>query len=300
MPIGSRKPYLPLALLTLLLTPLFCWVFGCQQDTRQKVHVLVAASALDSVTEILDQLRLQPEFPSNDIQLVVASGPSSGLAAQILAGSPADIFISANQQWAEAVSVSQGRAGESVALMRNRLVLAIPRSTSGGSDRSRQDIRSIADLSDDSIQRIATAAESVPAGQYARQAIESSFDSNQRQQAQQKNAVRRKLVFGRDVRSVVAYLERAEVDAGFIYATDVPGSNLGAVVTIDESLHEPIVYWAVRKGESEAARRIFDQLRSDSAAKIFEQHGFAFVAVETSEPVEPGRLQSVADPTQSD
>ena len=63
-------------------------------------------------------------------EVKVNPGPSNGLANQILAGAPADLFLSASQQWADEVQKG-GQAETMTRLLTNRLVLIVPQGNPG-------------------------------------------------------------------------------------------------------------------------------------------------------------------------
>jgi len=236
-------------------------VCGNADRVNVKVYVLVAASSKEAtetaVNAYLDQLK-QNEKP----QIIVVSGASSSLAQQIIAGVPADIFISANSKWSEAVA-DQSRSIDS--FLTNRLVLATyPRNAH---------ITSVDDLVQPEVRCIAVGGDSVPIGQYASQAI-ANLPSKQRQ------AIESKLVFGKDSSALLAWLENNEADAGFVYASDLNrSSNLIAVQQIDSGLHDPILYSIVSLAgdDSEiedAADQLLLWLQSGKALAIYRDAGF--------------------------
>src|SRR5262245_761651 len=97
------------------------------------------------------------------IEVKVNPGPSSGLASQIIADAPADLFLSASQQWADEVS-KEGKAVSMARLLTNKLVLVVPTANPG-------EIREPKDLLAPGVKKIALAGEKVPAGTYADQAL---------------------------------------------------------------------------------------------------------------------------------
>ena len=64
------------------------------------------------------------------VEVKVNPGPSSGLANQILAGAPADLFLSANREWADEVEKG-GEAEAKCQLLTNRLVIVVPADNPG-------------------------------------------------------------------------------------------------------------------------------------------------------------------------
>ncbi|TWT82940.1 Molybdate-binding periplasmic protein precursor [Planctomycetes bacterium CA13] len=220
--------------------------------------VLAAASTVEAMNEIVDQFELQ-----TGTQVVLCSGASNGLARQIAAGSPANVFVSANQQWADAI-IESGIAEESTPLLTNRLVLVVPK---GNPARVQQP----SDLNSDEVRRIAIAGENVPAGIYAEQVLrklglyETLVSVN-------------KLVRGSDVRLTLTYIERGEVEAGIVYATDAKNSDGVEIVSeFDPQSHDAIVYPVLLLNNGIAnvmAKPFYEYLKSDEAIRVFESHGF--------------------------
>ncbi|MEK6710252.1 MAG: molybdate ABC transporter substrate-binding protein, partial [Nitrospinota bacterium] len=162
--------------------------------------ILVAASTRDAVEEIAKRFRERTGTPVR-----VVPGPSSGLAAQILAGAPADVFLSANRAWAEKVR-AEGLALEMLPLLGNDLVIVVPK---GNPAR----VKAPADLTGIRVKRVALAGEKVPAGIYADQALQSLG-------LRERLVAEKKIVRGQDVRMALTFVERGEAEAGIVYATD--------------------------------------------------------------------------------
>ena len=75
-------------------------------------------SAAASTKDLIDELA--KEFTAaTGTEVKVNAGPSNALAAQILAGAPADLFLSANQQWADEIA----NGGKAAAIGRKQLPL---------------------------------------------------------------------------------------------------------------------------------------------------------------------------------
>jgi molybdate transport system substrate-binding protein len=246
-------------------------VVGCRRDLENQpstIHVLVASSAAAAVQEVAGQYSDQLPDGVAQPRIVVVSGPSSGLAQQILSGAPADIFISASPKWRDAVAE---RSLKSELLLKNGLVLATHELNENG-------IETMADLSHPSVGSIAIAGKSVPVGHYANQVVEQL-------PAEELRKVNSKLVFGKDAAALVAWLERNEVDAGFVYTSDASRSEkLRSVQKFDSSLHDPIFYSITRIADEVTEKyvprmvecdKFFAWLQSEEAKVIFRESGFS-------------------------
>ncbi|MFV2066520.1 MAG: molybdate ABC transporter substrate-binding protein [Pirellulales bacterium] len=225
---------------------------------QPRLVVSVAASAKDAVSEIADAFRSE-----TGVDVQVNAGPSSGLANQILSGAPADIFVSANEKWTDAVAEA-GRSVDRCPLLKNRLVLITPKNNPAG-------IQTPDDLLMARVKKIALAGERVPAGIYADQALRAlGLDERLLNE--------NKIVRGQDVRVTLSYVERGEVDAGIVYATDARITQYVDVVYVfQDATHDPIIYPAMLLDESKgkpSARRFYEYLRSADAKAVFEKYGF--------------------------
>jgi molybdate transport system substrate-binding protein len=205
------------------------------------------------------------------VNVKVNPGPSNGLANQILAGAPADLFLSANQQWADEIEKA-GRAQSVHRLLTNRLVLAVPRGNPAG-------IREPQDLTAGATKKCALAGEKVPAGIYADQALGKLGLLDKLIQD-------RKIVRGQDVRSALSFVERGEAEAGIVYETDVTRTNGVEVVhRFDPALHDEIVYVLVlvqREPPGPDAKLFLDFVRSPQADEMITR--FHFERVSSPDP----------------
>jgi molybdate transport system substrate-binding protein len=219
----------------------------------------VVVSAATSTKDVIETL--VGEFSGAEVK--VNSGPSNSLATQILAGAPADLFLSASEQWADEVQ-KRGMALESTRLLSNRLVLVVPKGNPA-------QVHEPKDLLSAGVKKIALAGEGVPAGKYADQALTSL-------EIFQQLTDEGKIVRGQDVRSALAYVERGEAEAGIVYSTDVGvAEGVETVHEFDPNAHDEIVYVLVllKHGQNnEFARRFYDFLKSSATDDVYTKFGF--------------------------
>ncbi|MCA9114320.1 MAG: molybdate ABC transporter substrate-binding protein [Planctomycetaceae bacterium] len=251
----------------LLLAAVCLLLTGCGETSADKgkdgttvtpVTVLAAASLTDVLEQAAARFREQ-----TGIEVRISTGPSSGLARQVVSGAPVDLFLSASLHWAETVQEA-GLVRQSVPLLRNRLILAVPQNNPAG-------ITGLADLSSPRVQRVALAGENVPAGRYAEQALAAEGVLTELQSSG-------RLVRGHDVRHTLSYISRGEVDAGLVYATDLHRvENVTAVAVIPRERHQPIVYPMILIKDGPAGdhgQQFFDFLQTAQVMKIFREAGF--------------------------
>jgi molybdate transport system substrate-binding protein len=225
---------------------------------RRPVIISAAASTKDLLDDLAGQFTA-----ATGTEVKINAGPSNALAGQILAGAPADLFMSANQQWADEIT-NAGKATASARLLTNRLVIVVPQGNPAA-------VQNPQDLLSEKVQKVALAGEKVPAGMYAGQALT-------KLELLPKLVAAGKIVRGQDVRSTLSYVERGEAEAGIVYSTDIRAAP--AVTTVhefDASLHDEIVYVLVllkHDSESPPAREFFEFLQSPSADDTYARFGF--------------------------
>jgi molybdate transport system substrate-binding protein len=191
-------------------------------------------------------------------------GSSAELARQIADGAPAEVFLSASREWIDFLREKKMLDGEAAAFARNALVCVAPR----GRGRAAADPAALArGLAPGELVAIADAG--VPAGEYARAALAKLGVLE---------ALRPRLVGQKDVRAVLHAVERGEVAAGFVYASDARVAAVDVLFAFDPATHPPIeLYAAVVRGarQPEAGRRFVAHLRSDAGRAALRAAGFA-------------------------
>lgn len=188
--------------------------------------VFAAASLIDVLTNVSVAFEKQT---GRTIALV--PGASSTGAQQVLAGAPADVFISADRYHADLVA--KAIDAQSYNLFGNRLVVI---AASDEESAPRQiELTALPDLLGDS--RLAVAdSDHVPAGIYARQALEN---------AKVWNLLEDRLAPAADVRAALAFVLEGATPFGIVYHTDALVAEADIVAEIDPALHDDILYWGV-------------------------------------------------------
>ena len=189
---------------------------------------------------------------------------STTLAAQILAGAPVDVFISADERQMERVSAEAlVEAGTRVVLLSNRLAVVVPAGAAAAP-------RDAAGLRDPAFRRIAIGHPAgVPAGVYARSYLASLglWD-----------ALAPRMVPTRSVRAALVVVEAGDADAGIVYRTDALSSHEVAVAfEVPEDEGPAIAYPAavlVDAPNPAGAARFLAYLQRPAAREVFTQAGF--------------------------
>jgi molybdate transport system substrate-binding protein len=199
-------------------------------------------------------------------EVAISYGGSLALARQIVAGAPADIFASADEEsMDEAVKGGAIRAGSRFDLLSNHLVLVAPKSAA--IDTLALDRDALAKAIGDG--RLATGeVNTVPVGRYAKASLVKLglWD-----------VVEPRLAMTDNVRAALAFVARGEAKLGIVYATDAaaePGVKI--VATVPDDTHPPITYpFAITaSSRNDAATRFLDFLKSPASREIFKAQGF--------------------------
>ncbi len=263
--------HFPKTFLSLGLALALAVVTGCGQQVLTRwaqarpktvVPAVITVSAAASTTNAVEEIAARYEAATG-VHVRVNTGSSSSLANQIISGAPADLYLSANQKWAEAVDERQ-LSLEMRNLLGNELVIIVPKGNPAG-------VHAPADLAAAAVRNIALAGEDVPAGMYAERALRSL-------QLYRRLGEQSRIVRGQNVRVALSYVERGEAEAGIVYRTDAMISDdVEAVFTFDPKSYGRIVYPVLLLKGSEskpAARRFFDYLQSPDAVELFKKYGF--------------------------
>ncbi len=229
---------------------------------RNAVTVFAAASTGDAIGEVAALYEKR-----TGTKVTGSFAASSGLARQIQHGAPADVFISANETWMDALAADGLIVAETRAdLLGNDLVLVAP----AADDRRTVDIGPglpLVEMLGEG--RLAVGdPDHVPAGQYARKALESLGLWQ---------AAAPRLARTNDARGALALVARGEAPYGIVYASDAAASAAVEVVgTFPEGSHPPIAYPAavVAGRDTAAARGFLDFLKTPDAKSVFSRHGF--------------------------
>lgn len=180
---------------------------------------VVTVFAAASLTDAFQAAGRRFEQANPGVEVVLNLASSSTLATQIVAGAPADVFASADRAQMDAVANAGLVTGGPTDFARNRLQIAVeagnPRQVTGLDDLARDDLT------------VVLAADAVPAGEYARAALD----------AQDIDVSPASLE--PDVRAVLARVAMGEADAGIVYASDIAaagGDVIGVPIPAEQNV----------------------------------------------------------------
>jgi molybdate transport system substrate-binding protein len=219
----------PLRALLLLLS--LCTLLAACADTATTSStstptspVTLTVFAAASLTESFTEIGMQYHKMHSNITVKFNFAGSQTLETQMANGASADIFASADL--ANMQKASDARlVGNSQVFVKNKLAVIIPASNPGP-------ISTLKDLAKKGI-KIDIGAVTVPAGKYARQVLDNMAKSPDYGPSY-KSAVLKNIVSEEDnVKAVVQKVQLGEVDAGFVYLTDVTAAVSAKVKIID-------------------------------------------------------------------
>ena len=199
---------------------------------------------------------------------VVSLAASSALARQIEQGAPADVFISADDDWMTYLaSKDLILPATRTIVASNTLVLIAPRDSPVSVDlTSGVDLAAVLGGG-----RLAVAdVTSVPAGKYAKAALETLGAWA---------AVAGQLAQTDHVRAALMLVSRGEAPLGIVYGSDAKADpSVRVVAVFPAASHPPILYLAAVTAGSTSpdnAKAFVSRLTSPDGRAVFAAHGFA-------------------------
>lgn len=256
-------------IIVLVMCLLSLLAFGCgsrnsdsKNPVQQKTVQLAAAASLEKVFE----QQLIPMFNKKhpEIKIQGVYDASGKLQSQIENGLNADIFISAANKQMQALAKKGYMNNATIKpLLENKLVLIVPA-------KGESPIKEFKALTNAKHPAIGDPA-SVPAGQYAKEALTSLGIWEQ---------VQSKASLGTNVTQVLNWVGEGSADAGLVYATDAALIKDRVQVIAEApagSLKKPIIYpigILQRAPQAAAAKELVAFLQTDEALQIFAKYGF--------------------------
>ncbi len=244
-------------LLSLLATgSMFVW-FTPEALAGRELVVSAAASLSDAFKEIGEGFAA--ENPGVNVKFNFgASGP---LLQQVIQGAPVDVLASADIETMDKARQKGVVLPSTIAnFAGNKLVLVVPTGSVA---------KGLKDLEGGTVRRIAVGKpETVPAGRYAKEALEGSGMWGR---------LEPKFIFAGSVRQVLDYVSRGEVDAGFVYATDVAAASGKVQVVSEVGGHKPVVDPIAVVSASKnkpAAAKFIEYVTGPRGRKVLARYGF--------------------------
>ncbi|MGM9928437.1 MAG: molybdate ABC transporter substrate-binding protein [Bacillus sp. (in: firmicutes)] len=238
------------------------FLVGCSNQQSETEPVVLTISAASSLKDVLEETETLFLKEHDGISLQFNFAASGTLAKQIEQGAPVDLFISASEDhFAELKDA--GFIESEMQLAKNELVL-IAASTSD------LQVNNFSDLLEINLNKLAIGTpDVVPAGTYSQQALTYYHVWGKMQN---------QLIYTKDVRQVLSYVETKNVDMGIVYKTDaLVSEKVKIVASASEESHDEIMYPAgVIKSTKhpKEAQAYYEFLKSDEMKQLLSQYGF--------------------------
>jgi molybdate transport system substrate-binding protein len=245
------------SLLTIfLIAAMMAVVSGClSEKPKDNKPVEITVSAAISLSDAFKDLGTEFQKNHPEVKINFNFAASGVLEKQIEQGAPVDLFASASQKEIDLLE-EKGLIVRSTRtnFTRNKLVIIA---------HSRLTIEELKNLD-----KIAVGdPKTVPAGRYAQTFLEN---------AGVYEMLKSKLIPAENVRQVLDYVERGEVDAGFVYFSDTLKSNM-SVSSINDSLYPAIVFPIAVINDSQQpaiSRQFIEYIQSNEGQTILQKYGF--------------------------
>ncbi len=240
---------------------------GCAAIGTARAQEAVTVFAAASLTDALRDLGAQWAARGNPAPRF-SFAASSALARQIEQGAPADLFMSADEAWANYLQARNLLVNATrVSPLGNALVLIAPANAARPVELARgTDLAALLGPNG----RLATGDPAhVPVGRYAQAALTWMG---------QWEAIAPRLARADNVRAALLLVERGEAPFGIVYATDAAASaGVRVVGTFPAGSHEAITYpfALTRRAENNPqARALLAFLTGPEAAPTWQRFGF--------------------------
>lgn len=242
-----------------MITGLFS--YGCKNVQAIKENELTVSAAA-SLREPLEDAIKQYQHETS-IKINLNFGGSGFLQKQIEQGAPVDLFISAGKSQVDSL-IEKGLADKSdySEFLTNSLVLIV-------SNNYNNTINSMDSLKNKDIKLVLGETATVPAGQYSKEFL---------QKTNLWNSFQNKIVYAKDVKSVLNYVENGEAEAGIVYSSDATNLRHSYIAyRIPADTHSPIIYPIVVMENSKnktSAKGFVEFLHKAQTEEIFKKYNF--------------------------
>ena len=242
---------------SLFLLALVCSALLSSTVSADEIRVAVAAN----FTDVLKQLGAEFSQQSGH-QVVVSSGATGKLYAQIKNGAPYDVFLAADEQTPTLLDK------EGVAIANSRFTYALGRLVLWSANEQLIDnepsVLKQPDFTHISIANPKTA----PYGRAAQQTLEKLglWD-----------ALQPKTVRGENIGQAYQYVYSENAQLGFVAKSQVFKDGAvtgGSYWEVPSEMYDPIVQQAVLLKDNKPARDLLDYLRSPEASAVIESYGY--------------------------
>lgn len=233
------------------------YIFISGPACADKARIAVAANFIKTVKQ------LKTDFEKHSSHsLLLSSGSSGKLYAQIINGAPFDIFLSADIDRPEKLEKTE------FALPKTRFTYALGKLILWtGNQKLKQTDHTI--LKSKSIKRLAIAnPKTAPYGVAALEVINTMKVGK---------LLEKKLVYGENITQTYQFIATGAAQAGFISSSQLSSTKTANIWIVPEDMYAPIRQQAILLKKSQnnpAARAFYTYLKSPAARTIIQQNGY--------------------------
>jgi molybdate transport system substrate-binding protein len=247
------------------ITSMICLLLFCQSIPSVAGATELTISAAISLKNAFEEIAKSYESKHQSTKVFLNFGASGDLSRQIEGGAPVDIFAPAAIKDADDLNAKRLLVSASRATFAKNAVVLVT------SQPEPARMKSFVDLTSDKVKRIAIGnPKTVPAGRYAVDVLD-YYGITQK--------VKDKLIYAENVRQVIDYVARGEVEAGIVYSTDalLRTNDVMVAATAPEESHNPVIYsiTVVKGTKNEVAARSFIAfILSKEGQAVLKKYGF--------------------------
>lgn len=249
----------------LAVLPLLLGLAVTGQSTAAGEPIVAAASSLNGALQEISRAYTR----ATGSRVRFSFGSSGNLTRQIIQGAPFELFLSADEGYANTLMDRGLTSGGSEVYAVGRLVLFIPDGSTLTADSTLADLDHA--LADGRLKRLAMAnPEHAPYGRAAREVL---------QHRHLWHRLQGRLLLGENVAQAARFSGSADVDAGLISASialEPAMAGRGVHVALPESWHAPLEHHMVLLGNPGPVTHSFRTwLLGDEAQGVFRKFGFS-------------------------
>jgi molybdate transport system substrate-binding protein len=239
----------------------WAWGQGSQSGEQAPVRVLAASDLKFALARVVKPFELE-----TGIKVELNFGSSGNFARQIVQGLPADIFMSADEDWAARVEGTGLAKGPGVIYAQGRLALLVPKNSAIALDTELKGLQ----VAWASVRKFAIAnPEHAPYGRAAQQALTS---------LKLWTTVQPKLVLGENIAQASLFVTSGAAQAGISALALATAPELTAIsqhIALPEHLHAPLRQrMLLLKSASPAAAQLYNYLQSPATKAQLKLAGF--------------------------
>ncbi|KGK98564.1 molybdate ABC transporter substrate-binding protein [Methanococcoides methylutens] len=259
---NTRNQTLMVAIAIIIVIVLSAFSINSNDDEQKPTSITISASAV--LTEVFTDMEEEFEAENPDIDVIMNFANAGSLRMQIEGGAPIDVYAPADRVQMDILASDGFVYNDSRKdFAGSYLVIIVPKGNV-------LNLTTMEDLSKPEVKKIASTDTQISTvGKYAKQTlIENGLWNN----------VQNKMIVGDTVKSAMVHVERGEVDAGFVFMTDVKTAKPDTIevinsVPMSETIYYPIAVVTSTQHQKES-QMFVDFVTGEKGSSILDQYVF--------------------------